>query len=72
MKKWLDDDHKVILRLGKNLNPSPLVGVGTKRIGNLVQCSSGRAENTLPLCSPEYCRIMVNNKILETVAIVKI
>ena len=70
-QKWLDDDHQVLIHVGKALNPSPLVGLGTKCIGNYVQFTSGIEDNNLPLCSPEYCRPIVKGKILETVNIVK-
>ena len=71
VQKWLDDDHQVLFQLRKALNPSTLVGLGTKFIGDFLQCTSVRAENNFPLCSPEDCRPIVNGKILETVTIVK-
>ena len=42
MQKWLDGDHKVMLHVGKALNPSPLVRLVTKCIGNYVQFICGR------------------------------
>ena len=40
VRKWLDDDHQVLLHVGSHLNPSPLVGLGTKYIGNYVHSTS--------------------------------
>ena len=71
VQKWLDDDHQVLLQVGKYLNPSPLHGLGTKCIGSPQQCTIGKADNNFPLCSQEECRPIVNGKILETVTIVK-
>jgi len=71
VQKWLDDDHQVLLQVGKYLNPSPLHGLGTKCIGSPQQFTVGKADNNFPLCSQEECRPIVNGKILETVTIVK-
>ena len=60
-----------MINLVKNLNPSPLVGVGDKFIVDVLQCSSGILDNNFPLYSPKYCHTVVNNNILETVTIVK-
>ena len=42
MHKWLDDHHQVMLHVGRALNPSPLVWLVTKCIGNYVQFTRGR------------------------------
>ena len=38
----LDDHHQVMLHVGRALNPSPLVWLVTKCIGNYVQFTRGR------------------------------
>ena len=62
VQEWLNNDHEVLLLLGKNLNPSPLFGGGTKYIGTPDECIMGT--NTIELCSQEVCRPKLNNKIL--------
>ena len=52
VQKWINGDHQVLLHVGKSLNPSPLVVLGNKYIGNFLQFTSGRADNNFPLCSP--------------------
>ena len=51
LQKWIDNNHQILLRLGKNLKPSTLVGMGTKFIDNIVQYSSGIADNNLTFSS---------------------
>ena len=69
VQKWLNNDHEVLLLIGKHLTPSPLFGFGTKCIGTPEQCTTGT--NTIELCSEELCRPEVNHKILETVTVVR-
>ena len=69
VQKWLNDNNEVIILIGRHLNPIPIFGSGTKFIGGPYECTTNT--NTIELCSQELCRPKVNNKILETVTVVK-
>ena len=49
--KFPYDYHQILLNLGKTINPSPLFGLGTKFIDNVVQCTSGKSDNNFPCVS---------------------
>ena len=51
------------------MNLSPIFGSGTKCIVSHEECGMGT--NAIELCSQELCRPKVNNKILETVTVIK-